>query len=100
MTENLPTPTERLLAALDPQGDIDLGLAVVIARPGPTQRRRDRARRKLIRATQPGDDAQRGLLVGTVTLLGNHTSGRLADLVERANADACDRGYRDRAERH
>jgi hypothetical protein len=27
----IPTPTERLLDALDPQGDIDLGLAVVIA---------------------------------------------------------------------
>jgi hypothetical protein len=28
---NVPTPTDRLLDALDPQGDIDLGLAVVIA---------------------------------------------------------------------
>ena len=26
-----PSPTERLLEALDPQGDVDLGLAVVIA---------------------------------------------------------------------
>jgi hypothetical protein len=35
VTENLPTPTERLLEALDPQGDIDLGLAVVIAQDLP-----------------------------------------------------------------
>lgn len=51
------------------------------------------ALRRLIRALQPGDDAQRGLLLAVVTLLGGHTSARLADLVERANADAYDRGY-------
>jgi len=32
---NVPTPTERLLDALDPQGDVDLGLAVVIAQDLP-----------------------------------------------------------------
>jgi hypothetical protein len=32
---NVPTPTEQLLDALDPQGDIDLGLAVVIAQDLP-----------------------------------------------------------------
>jgi hypothetical protein len=32
---NVPTPTERLLDALDPRGDIDLGLAVVIAQDLP-----------------------------------------------------------------
>jgi hypothetical protein len=58
------------------------------------------ALRRLIRALQPGDDAQRGLLLAVVTLLGGDTSARLADLVERANADGYDRGYRDRAEGH
>jgi hypothetical protein len=58
------------------------------------------ALRRLIRALQPTDDAQRGLLVATVTLLGGNTSAQLADLVERANADGYDRGYRDRAEGH
>ena len=58
------------------------------------------ALRRLIRALQPTDDAQRGLLVAVVTLLGGHTSSRLADLVERAGADAYDRGYQDRAEGH
>jgi hypothetical protein len=58
------------------------------------------ALRRLIRALQPTDDAQRGLVVATVTLLGGDTSARLADLVERANADAYDRGYRERAEWH
>jgi hypothetical protein len=58
------------------------------------------ALRRLIRALQPTDDTQRGLLVATVTLLGGNNSGRLADLVERANADAYDRGYQDRAEGH
>jgi hypothetical protein len=28
---NVPTPTERLLDALDPQGELDVGLAVVVA---------------------------------------------------------------------
>ena len=56
------------------------------------------ALRRLIRALQPGDDAQRGLLLAVVTLLGGHTSSRLADLVERANADACDRGFAERSE--
>jgi hypothetical protein len=32
---NVPTPTERLLDALDPQGEIDLGLAVVICQDVP-----------------------------------------------------------------
>jgi hypothetical protein len=54
------------------------------------------ALRRLIRALQPGDDAQRGLLLAVVTLLGGHTSSRLADLVERGNADAYDRGYAER----
>jgi hypothetical protein len=58
------------------------------------------ALRRLIRALQPTDDAQRGLLGATVTLLGGNTSAQLADLVERANADGYDRGYRDRAEGH
>jgi hypothetical protein len=58
------------------------------------------ALRRLIRALQPGDDAQHGLLVATVTLLGGNTSARLADLVERTVADGYDRGYRDRAEGH
>jgi hypothetical protein len=37
-TDRAPTPTERLLAALDPQTDHDVGLAVVIAQdlPGDT----------------------------------------------------------------
>ena len=56
------------------------------------------ALRRLIRALQPGDDAQRGLLLAVVTLLGGHTSSRLADLVERANADAYDRGFAERSE--
>lgn len=56
------------------------------------------ALRRLIRALQPSDDAQRGLLVATVTLLGEDTSSRLADLVERANADAYDRGFAERCE--
>jgi hypothetical protein len=63
--------------------------------PGPSD-----ALRRLIRALQPTDDAQRGLLVVVVTMLGTETSSRLASLVERSNADAYDRGYRDRAEGH
>jgi hypothetical protein len=63
--------------------------------PGPSD-----ALRRLIRALQPTDDTQRGLLVAAVTLLGREVSGRLAALVERANADGYDRGYRDRAEGH
>jgi lipase chaperone LimK len=122
-----PGPRDRLLEALDPQGDIDLGLAVVIAHDltddtatvlteliqkriarvpaedqdhdEPNDQASD-ALRRLIRALQPADDAQRGLLLAVVTLLGGDTSSRLADLVERANADAYDRGYRDRAEGH
>jgi len=31
VTDNLPTPTTRLIEALDPQGDVDLGLVHVIA---------------------------------------------------------------------
>jgi lipase chaperone LimK len=58
------------------------------------------ALRRLVLALQPADDPQRGLLLAVVTLLGGHTSNRLADLVERANADAYDRGYRERAEGH
>jgi hypothetical protein len=56
------------------------------------------ALRRLIRALRPTDDAQRGLLVAVVTLLGGHTSARLASLVERANADAYDRGWTERSE--
>jgi hypothetical protein len=56
------------------------------------------ALRRLIRALQPTDDAQRGLLVAVVTLLGGDVSTRLADRVERANADAYDRGWSERGE--
>jgi hypothetical protein len=54
------------------------------------------ALRRLIRATQPTDDAQRGLLVTIVTVLGAETSSRLADLVERTNANAYERGWTER----
>jgi hypothetical protein len=66
------------------------------------------ALRRLIRALQPAAPADPSptahrrsgacLLVATVTLLGDHTSGRLADLVERANADAYERGFTERDE--
>ena len=65
----------------------------IIPEPGSSD-----ALRRLIRALQPTDDAQRGLLVAVVTLLGGHTSSRLADLVERATADAHDRGWTERGE--
>ncbi|HEX6578677.1 MAG TPA: hypothetical protein VF082_09945 [Jiangellaceae bacterium] len=65
----------------------------IIPEPGSSD-----ALRRLIRALRPGTDAERGLLVATVTLLGGETSGRLADLVERANADAYDRGWTERDE--
>ena len=56
------------------------------------------ALRRLIRALRPTTDTERALLVAVVTLLGVDTSSRLADLVERANADAYDRGWTERGE--
>jgi hypothetical protein len=54
--------------------------------------------RRLVRALAPADDPQRGLLVAAVTMLGGDTSARLAGLVERAIADAYDRGWRAHAD--
>ena len=57
MEPKLPTPTERLLAALDPQGDTDLGLAVVIAQDLPGHRTTVLA--ELIRKQTPAGDRRR-----------------------------------------
>jgi hypothetical protein len=111
-----PDPRERLLEALDPQGQTDAGLAVTIANDMPAnsatvlaeliERRIERvtgiditgrteAGRRLFRSLQPGD-SERGLIVALVLMLGADASLRLADLIGHAIADGYERGRGER----
>jgi hypothetical protein len=117
MNDNLFTePGPRDLEALDPQGELDAGLAVAIAHDLPADtaalladlitKRAERlgnievaartdADVRLFRALRPEGDSDGGLRVALVSVLGAEASRRLADMIGHAITDVYDRGLQE-----